>query len=171
VISWAVSSVRGRVIVSVVHRVDSLVVHCLFTRSHNDKLSSSRILREDRATQLATRVTKACAYHHLHQVTQRQSYQVRGSYEKIRPHNLLHALQRRVHFTCLQYEESAKLPINDYIRDDTLLKVSITDPWYANIINYIAIFYQGWTRERLSEVADYTSGMTRICIRCALMAY
>ena len=56
VIAWAVSSVRGRVIVSVVRRVDSLAVHCLFTRSRSDKLSSSRILREDRATQLATRV-------------------------------------------------------------------------------------------------------------------
>jgi hypothetical protein len=66
VIAWAVSSVRGRVIVSVVHRVDSLAVHCLFTRSHSDKLSSSRILREDR------------------------------------PHNLLHALERRVHIIWYQ---------------------------------------------------------------------
>jgi hypothetical protein len=47
-------SVRGRVIVSVVRRVDSLAVHCLFTRSRSDKLSSSQILREDQATQLAT---------------------------------------------------------------------------------------------------------------------
>jgi hypothetical protein len=50
------------VIVSVVHRVDSLAVHCLFTRSHSDKLSSLRILREDQVTQLARCVTKACAY-------------------------------------------------------------------------------------------------------------
>jgi hypothetical protein len=41
------------------------------------------------------------------------------------------------HLSCLQFEESAELPINDYMRDDTLLKVSTTDPWYANIINYI----------------------------------
>ena len=40
--------------VSVVRRVDSLAVHCLFTRSRSEKLSSSRILREDQATQLAT---------------------------------------------------------------------------------------------------------------------
>jgi hypothetical protein len=45
------------------------------------------------------------------------------------------------HLSRLQFEESAKLPINDYMRDDTLLKVSITDPWYANIINYIVIGY------------------------------
>jgi hypothetical protein len=41
------------------------------------------------------------------------------------------------HLSRLQFEESAELRINDYMRDDTLLKVSTTDPWYANIINYI----------------------------------
>jgi hypothetical protein len=45
------------------------------------------------------------------------------------------------HLSCLQFEESAELPINDYMRDDTLLKVSTTDPWYANIINYIVVGY------------------------------
>jgi hypothetical protein len=41
----------------------------------------------------------------------------------------------------LQFEESTELPINDYMRDDTLQKVSITDLWYANIINYIVASY------------------------------
>jgi hypothetical protein len=41
----------------------------------------------------------------------------------------------------LQFEESAELPINDYMRDDTLLEVSTTDPWYANIVNYIVASY------------------------------
>jgi hypothetical protein len=45
------------------------------------------------------------------------------------------------HLSCLQFKESAELPINDYMRDDTLLKVSTTDPWYANIINYIVASY------------------------------
>jgi hypothetical protein len=31
--------------------------------------------------------------------------------------------------------------INDYMRDDTQLKVSTTDPWFANIINYIVPGY------------------------------
>jgi hypothetical protein len=31
------------------------------------------------------------------------------------------------HLSCLQFEESAELPVNDYLRDDTLLKVSTTD--------------------------------------------
>jgi hypothetical protein len=41
------------------------------------------------------------------------------------------------HLSRLQFEESTELPINDYMRDDTLLKVSTTDPWYTHIINYI----------------------------------
>jgi hypothetical protein len=45
------------------------------------------------------------------------------------------------HLSRIQFEESAELPINDYMRYDTLLKVSITDPWHANIINYIVSDY------------------------------
>jgi hypothetical protein len=45
------------------------------------------------------------------------------------------------HLSRLQFEESVELPINDYIRDDTLLKVSTVDPWYANIVNYIMAGY------------------------------
>jgi hypothetical protein len=45
------------------------------------------------------------------------------------------------HLSHLQFEESAELPINDYMRDDTLLKVSTIDTWYANIINCIVAGY------------------------------
>jgi hypothetical protein len=45
------------------------------------------------------------------------------------------------HLSCLQFEESTELPINDYMRDDTLLKVSTANPWYANIVNYIVAGY------------------------------
>jgi hypothetical protein len=41
------------------------------------------------------------------------------------------------HLSHLQFEEFAELPINDYMRDDTLLKVSTANPWYASIVNYI----------------------------------
>jgi hypothetical protein len=41
----------------------------------------------------------------------------------------------------IQFEKFAELPINNYIRDDTLLKVSTTGPWYANIVNYIVAGY------------------------------
>jgi hypothetical protein len=45
------------------------------------------------------------------------------------------------HLSLHQFEESAELPINDYMRDDTRLKVSTTNPCYANIINYIVASY------------------------------
>jgi hypothetical protein len=45
------------------------------------------------------------------------------------------------HLSCLQFRESVELPIKDYKRDDTLLKVSTSNPWYANIINYIVAGY------------------------------
>jgi hypothetical protein len=45
------------------------------------------------------------------------------------------------HLSHLQFKEFAELPINDYMRDDKLLKVSTTDPWYANIVNYIVAGY------------------------------
>jgi hypothetical protein len=45
------------------------------------------------------------------------------------------------HLSHLQFGKSVELPINDYMKDDTLLKVSITDPWYANIVNYIVAGY------------------------------
>jgi hypothetical protein len=45
------------------------------------------------------------------------------------------------HLSHLQFKESAKLPINDYMRDDTMLKVSTTNPWYTNIVNYTVAGY------------------------------
>jgi hypothetical protein len=77
------------------------------------------------------------------------------------------------HLSHLQFEESAKLPINDYMRDDTMLKVSTSNPWYANIVNYIVAGYipPRQTGKRLSEIAYYNSGMTHIYIGCALMVY
>jgi hypothetical protein len=45
------------------------------------------------------------------------------------------------HLSRLQFEKSTELPLNDYMRDDTLLKVSTTDLWYANMVNYIVASY------------------------------
>jgi hypothetical protein len=77
------------------------------------------------------------------------------------------------HLSRLQFKESAKMHINEHMRDDTLLKVSTTDPWYTNIINYIVAGYipLGAYKKKLFEIAYYTSRMTRICIGCALMTY
>jgi hypothetical protein len=45
------------------------------------------------------------------------------------------------HLSHLQFTESTELSIKDYMRDDALLKVLTTDPWHANIINYIVASY------------------------------
>jgi hypothetical protein len=77
------------------------------------------------------------------------------------------------HLSHLQFEESAELPINDYMRDDTLLKVSTTDPWYANIMNYIVAGYipPGADRKKIIRDNRLHIWMTCIYIGCALMAY
>jgi hypothetical protein len=41
----------------------------------------------------------------------------------------------------LHHKDTHELPINDYLRDDTLLKVTDSDPWYVNIVNYIVAWY------------------------------
>ena len=42
----------------------------------------------------------------------------------------------RMHFTIMQ-----ELPINDFLRDDMLMKVTDTTPWYANIVNFMVAGY------------------------------
>jgi hypothetical protein len=77
------------------------------------------------------------------------------------------------HLSRLQFKESTELPINDYMRGDTLLKSQklTRGMQILSTTLWLAIFHQGQTRKRLSKIADYTSGMTHICIGCALMAY
>jgi hypothetical protein len=45
------------------------------------------------------------------------------------------------HLSCLQFEEFVKLLVNDYLKDDILLNVSTTNPWYAKIVDYIVASY------------------------------
>jgi hypothetical protein len=61
------------------------------------------------------------------------------------------------HLSRLQYKEPHELPINDYLRDDTLLKVTHSDPWYANIVNYMVAGYvaPGADKRKLKYDARY----------------
>ena len=45
------------------------------------------------------------------------------------------------HLSWLQHRVTHELPINDYLRDDTLFKVIDSDPWYANVVNYMIAGY------------------------------
>jgi hypothetical protein len=45
------------------------------------------------------------------------------------------------HLSRLYFKVTHELPINDYLRDDTLLKILDSDPWYADIVNFIVKGY------------------------------
>jgi hypothetical protein len=64
--------------------------------------------------------------------------------------------------------------MNDYMRDETLLKVSSINPWYANIVNYIvAVYIPPWTDKKKinRDTTECIYGMILICIEFTLMAY
>ena len=44
------------------------------------------------------------------------------------------------HISRMQIQGSDLL-INDYLRDDTLLKVTSSSPWYANLVNFMVTGY------------------------------
>ena len=45
------------------------------------------------------------------------------------------------HLSRMQFENPQELPINDFLRDDMLLKVTGSDPWYTNIVNFMVAGY------------------------------
>jgi len=45
------------------------------------------------------------------------------------------------HLSRLHHRDTHELPINDYLRDDTLLKVTDSNLWYANTVNYMVAGY------------------------------
>jgi len=71
----------------------------------------------------------------------------------------------------MQIEDKHDLPINDYLRDDTLLKVSATYPWYANIVNYMVSGYVplGVDKKKLIKESQCTFGTTPTSIGSARM--
>lgn len=45
------------------------------------------------------------------------------------------------HLSRIQATSMQELPINDFLRDDMLLKVTDSTPWYANIVNFMVSGY------------------------------
>jgi len=41
----------------------------------------------------------------------------------------------------MHYTNTQELPINDFLRDDMLMKVTDSTPWYANIVNFMVSGY------------------------------
>ena len=45
------------------------------------------------------------------------------------------------HLSRMQVTNMQELPINDFLRDDMLLRVMDSNPWYANIVNFMVSGY------------------------------
>jgi hypothetical protein len=45
------------------------------------------------------------------------------------------------HLSHMQVTNMQELPINDFLRDNMLLRVTDSNPWYANIMNYMLAGY------------------------------
>jgi hypothetical protein len=45
------------------------------------------------------------------------------------------------HLSRMQFENPQELPINDSLRDDMLFQISRSDPWYADIVNFMVTGY------------------------------
>ena len=60
------------------------------------------------------------------------------------------------HLSRMQIQGS-DLPINDYLRDDTLLKFTASSPWYANLVNFMVTGYipPGEDKKRLIHLSRF----------------
>ena len=76
------------------------------------------------------------------------------------------------HLSCMQVTNMQELPINDFLRDDMLLRVMDSNPWYANIVNFVVSGYVPPRRTGRSYKLkiDVTFGMTHTSIGYVLMA-
>jgi hypothetical protein len=45
------------------------------------------------------------------------------------------------HLSCMQVTNMQEQEINDFLRDDMLLMINDTNPWYANIVNFMVSGY------------------------------
>jgi len=56
------------------------------------------------------------------------------------------------HLSRMSTTETKEQPINDFLRDDMLLKVETSHPWYANIVNFMVSGYvtPGESRKKLA---------------------
>jgi hypothetical protein len=75
------------------------------------------------------------------------------------------------HLSRMQVPNMQEPPINDFLRDDMLLKVTDSNPWYANIMNFMVSVCvpPGESKKSSSSRADITFGMTHTCIEYAQM--
>ena len=66
------------------------------------------------------------------------------------------------HLSHMQVTNMQELPINDFLRDDMLLKVMDSNLWYANIVNYMVLGYVP-PGENRRKYWVYLDGLLRRC--------
>jgi hypothetical protein len=73
----------------------------------------------------------------------------------------------------MRVTNSQDIHINDYLRDGVLLKVTDSNPLYANIVNYMVTGYilPGGTRKSGYTKARNICGMIPMYIDCVVMVY
>jgi hypothetical protein len=77
------------------------------------------------------------------------------------------------HLSCMHFTNMQELPINDFLRDDMLMKVMDTIPWYVNIVNFMVAWYvpPGESKKKLCwwrvtpERTDTTTVMSKHIIQ------
>jgi hypothetical protein len=64
------------------------------------------------------------------------------------------------HLSRMQVTNMQEQEINDFLRDDILVMINDTNPWYANIVNFMVSGYvpQANQRRRLNMKVDATCG-------------
>ena len=73
----------------------------------------------------------------------------------------------------MQVTNMQELPINDFLHDDMLLKVTDSNPWYTNIANFMVIGYVplGEKKKKLQVKSRRHLWDDPTCTGYALMAY
>jgi hypothetical protein len=77
------------------------------------------------------------------------------------------------HLSRMQFKNPQELPINDSLRDDMLHQVSRSDPWYADIVNFMVSGYipPGADKRKLIYKVVTTCGMIRTSSEFVLMDF
>jgi hypothetical protein len=75
------------------------------------------------------------------------------------------------HLSRMYFEKPQELPINDAMRDDMLYRIAQSDPWYADIVNFMVAGYirPGADKKKLIMRVVITYGMNHSFFEYALM--
>jgi hypothetical protein len=76
------------------------------------------------------------------------------------------------HLSRMQFENLQEMPINDLLRDDMLFKVTKSNPWYANIVNFMVAGHvpPGRTKGSSSMKVVFIYGMNHTSSESVLIA-